>query len=67
MPGRSHDATVCLKHHAQTTDDHFDRAVGGAESGAAIDGRKSQGDARRAARTDNRRIYCVRLRLVALK
>lgn len=29
-----HDAKVCLKHYAQTTDDHFDRATGGAKSGA---------------------------------
>ena len=29
-----HDAKVCLKHYAQTTEDHFDRASGGAESGA---------------------------------
>lgn len=29
-----HDAKVSLKHYAQTTEDHFDRAVGSAESGA---------------------------------
>jgi len=29
-----HDAKTCLAHYAQTTDDHFRRAVGGAESGA---------------------------------
>jgi len=29
-----HDARVSLKHYAQTTDNHFDRATGGAESGA---------------------------------
>ena len=29
-----HDAKVCLKHYAQTTADHFDRATGGAKSGA---------------------------------
>jgi hypothetical protein len=29
-----HDAKVSLKHYAQTTEDHFDRATGGAESGA---------------------------------
>ena len=29
-----HDAKVCLKHYAQTTEAHFDRAAGGAESGA---------------------------------
>jgi hypothetical protein len=29
-----HDAKVSLKHYAQTTEDHFDRAVGGANSDA---------------------------------
>jgi len=29
-----HDAKVSLKHYAQTTQDHFDRATGGAQSGA---------------------------------
>ncbi|MFO0795922.1 MAG: tyrosine-type recombinase/integrase [Gemmataceae bacterium] len=29
-----HDAKVSLKHYAQTTEDHFDRATRGAESGA---------------------------------
>lgn len=29
-----HDPKVCLKHYAQTTDEHFDRAAGGAQSGA---------------------------------
>jgi integrase len=29
-----HDAKVSLKHYAQTTEDHFDRATGGAKSGA---------------------------------
>ena len=29
-----HDAKVSLKHYAQTTEQHFDRAVGDAESGA---------------------------------
>src|SRR5262245_29483687 len=29
-----HDAKVSLKHYAQTTEEHFDRAAGGAESGA---------------------------------
>ena len=29
-----HDAQVSLKHYAQTTEDHFDRAAGGAKSGA---------------------------------
>ena len=29
-----HDAKVSLKHYAQTTDDHFDRAAGGAKNGA---------------------------------
>jgi len=32
-----HDAKVSLKHYAQTTDDHFERAAtGGAESGAQV-------------------------------
>lgn len=31
-----HDAKVCLKHYAQTTEDHFKRAAGGAESGARV-------------------------------
>lgn len=29
-----HDAKVSLKQYAQTTEDHFDRATSGAESGA---------------------------------
>ncbi len=29
-----HDAKVGLKHYAQTTEDHFDRAAGAAKSGA---------------------------------
>src|SRR6516225_8362314 len=29
-----HDAKVSLKHYAQTTDEHFDRATGGAKNGA---------------------------------
>lgn len=40
-----HDAKVSLKHYAQTTEDHFDRAAGGAESGA-------QGAQNRAQRQD---------------
>ena len=39
-----HDAKVSLKHYAQTTDDHFDRASGGAESGAP----KAQNQAQQA-------------------
>jgi integrase len=31
-----HDAKVSLKHYAQTTDEHFDRAAGGAQSGATV-------------------------------
>ena len=31
-----HDAKVSLKHYAQTTEEHFQRAVGGAESGARV-------------------------------
>jgi integrase len=30
-----HDAKVSLKHYAQTTEDHFDRAAGGAKNGAS--------------------------------
>ncbi len=30
-----HDAKVSLKHYAQTTEEHFDRAAGGAKSGAS--------------------------------
>jgi hypothetical protein len=29
-----HDAKASLKHYAQTTEEHFDRAIGGAKSGA---------------------------------
>ncbi len=45
-----HDAKVCLKHYAQTTDEHFDRARGGAETGAEVAQKQAQ---QRAA--DNRR------------
>src|SRR5581483_5598586 len=31
-----HDAKVSLKHYAQTTEDHFDRATRGAKSGAPV-------------------------------
>jgi integrase len=31
-----HDAKVSLKHYAQTTEEHFERAAGGAESGAPV-------------------------------
>ena len=31
-----HDAKVSLKHYAQTTEDHFQRAAGGAQSGAVV-------------------------------
>ncbi|WP_149110269.1 hypothetical protein [Limnoglobus roseus] len=37
-----HDAKVCLKHYAQTTDDHYARAVGGAKSGAPEAQNKAQ-------------------------
>ena len=40
-----HDPKTCLAHYAQTTDDHFYRAVGGAESGA----RKAQKPAQQGA------------------
>jgi integrase len=45
-----HDAKVCLKHYAQTTEDHFDRATSGAESGA----REAQNPAQQPA-AGNRR------------
>ncbi len=31
-----HDAKVSLKHYAQTTDEHYDRAASGAESGSPV-------------------------------
>lgn len=31
-----HDAKVCLKHYSQTTEEHFERATGGAKSGAQV-------------------------------
>jgi len=37
-----HDAKVSLKHSAQTTEDHFDRAIGGAKSGAPEAQNKAQ-------------------------
>jgi len=37
-----HDAKVSLKHYAQTTDDHFDRATRGAESGALVAQNRAQ-------------------------
>jgi integrase len=37
-----HDAKVSLKHYAQTTEDHFDRATGGAESGAVASQNRAQ-------------------------
>src|SRR5262249_61829280 len=37
-----HDAKVSLKHYAQTTEDHFDRATGGAESGAQAAQKRAQ-------------------------
>jgi hypothetical protein len=40
-----HDAKVSLKHYAQTTGEHFDRATGGAKSGAV----KAQNQAKQAA------------------
>ena len=39
-----HDAKVCLKHYAQTTEDHFDRPAGGAESGAREAQNRAQRD-----------------------
>ena len=40
-----HDAKVSLKHYAQTTQDHFDRATGGAKSGALGAQNQAQQDA----------------------
>jgi hypothetical protein len=40
-----HDAKVSLKHYAQTTEEHYDRAAGGANSGA----RKAQNAAQHVA------------------
>ena len=39
-----HDAKVCLKHYAQTTDEHFERAAGGAQSGARKAQNRAQHD-----------------------
>ncbi|MGF1583040.1 MAG: site-specific integrase, partial [Gemmataceae bacterium] len=38
-----HDPKVSLKHYAQTTVEHFERAIGGAKSGAAENRKPSQG------------------------
>jgi len=48
-----HDANVCLKHYAQTTDDHYARAVGGAKSGAAGDRREMHRSANEDENTNN--------------
>jgi len=48
-----HDAKVCLKHYAQTTDDHYARAVGGAKSGAAGDRREMHRTASGDENTNN--------------
>ncbi len=37
-----HNAKVSLKHYAQTTEDHFDRATGGAETGAPVAQNRAQ-------------------------
>ena len=37
-----HDAKVCLKHYAQTTDEHFERASGGAQTGARVAQNRAQ-------------------------
>ena len=68
-----HDAKVSLKHYAQTTEDHFDRAAGGAESGARAaqnpaqqasggESRGAEGIARKRRRGSG---YCFPLRLAA--
>ena len=41
-----HDAKVSLKHYAQTTEEHFERAAGGAKNGAPVAQKQAQrGDA----------------------
>src|SRR5262249_32646481 len=45
-----HDAKVSLKHYAQTTEEHFDRAARGAESGA----RETQNRAQQVAAGNGR-------------
>ena len=68
-----HDAKVCLKHYAQTTDAHFDRAArgvkkrrtGGAKAGAADNGRQSQGAEVIARRVGGGRGSCVPVRHAA--
>ena len=44
-----HDPKVSLKHYAQTTEDHFERAAGGTESGTARCGRIQREDTHRGA------------------
>jgi integrase len=39
-----HDAKVSIKHYAQTTEDHFDRATSGAKSGALVTQNRAQQD-----------------------
>jgi integrase len=41
-----HDPKVTLKHYAQTTDEHFERAAGGSESDAKSDARFARSDAK---------------------
>jgi hypothetical protein len=31
-----HDAKICIKHYAQVTEQHFERAVRGAASGSPV-------------------------------
>ena len=50
-----HDAKVCLKHYAQTTDDHFHRATRGAESGAQV----AQKPAQQMAATNRRESHTL--------
>lgn len=45
-----HDARISLKHYAQTTDEHFERALGGAKSGAL----EAQNPAQQVAAVDGK-------------
>ncbi len=52
-----HDAKVSLKHYAQTTEDHFDRATDGAKNGAHM----AQKPAQQAAAANGRDSHAERL------
>jgi hypothetical protein len=43
-----HDPKVCLQHYVQTTDEHFERASGGAKSGV-VGGENDPPTAQKAA------------------